>query len=146
VYAAGLYLAAKANSTEAVLAAAGPKRMHVVMLREIDGNELGRLFTRGMQDNATKEEFAKTIPGTITMGEIFSGPKKKLLPGESLTIDWVPGVGTNLLVNGALLSQPVKEPEFFTAMMRIWLGRSPADSQLKDALLGKAAPAGPANN
>src|SRR4029453_6973320 len=65
VYAAGLYLGTKASTTEAVLAAPGPKRMHLVMLREIDSNEFGKLFTRGMQDNAGREEFAKSIPGTI---------------------------------------------------------------------------------
>ncbi|MGH8857241.1 MAG: chalcone isomerase family protein, partial [Polaromonas sp.] len=32
-----------------------------------------------------------------------------------------------------------KEPEFFNALMRIWLGPQPADWKLKDVLLGKAA-------
>jgi hypothetical protein len=35
--------------------------------------------------------------------------------------------------------QPIKEPEFYSALMKIWFGKSPADAQLKDALLGKAA-------
>ena len=71
VYTAGLYLGSKAGTPEAVLAAPGPKRMHVVMLRDIDGNELGKLFTRGMQDNASREEFSKSIPGTLRMTDIF---------------------------------------------------------------------------
>ena len=33
-----------------------------------------------------------------------------------------------------------KQPEFFTALMKIWLGKSPADAQLKNALLGKTPP------
>ena len=59
VYTAGLYLTTKAATTEAVLAAPGVKRLHIVMLRDIDANELGKLFTRGMQDNSPREEFAK---------------------------------------------------------------------------------------
>ena len=66
VYTAGLYMGTKAASTEAVLAAPGPKRMHIVMLRDIDANELGKLFTRGMQDNSPREEFSKSIAGTRT--------------------------------------------------------------------------------
>ena len=135
VYTAGLYLAGKASTPEAVLAAPGPKRMHVVMLRDIDANELGRLFTRGMQDNAPREEFSKSIPGTLRMSDIFSA-KKKLVAGDNFSVDWVPGVGTTVLVNGTAQGAPVKEPEFFTALMRIWLGSSPADTGLKDALLG----------
>ncbi len=137
VYAAGLYLGARAGTPEAVLAASGPKHMHVVMLREIDANDLGRLFTRGMQDNAPKEEFSKSIPGTLRMADIFSA-RKKLLAGDSFSVDWVPGVGTTVLVNGKPQGEPVKEPEFFNALLRIWLGSSPADRMLKDALLGHA--------
>jgi hypothetical protein len=138
VYTAGLYLGAKAATPEAVLAASGPKRLHVVMLRDIDANELGRLFTRGMQDNAPKEEFSKSIAGTLRMADIFSA-KKKLVAGDNFSVDWVPGTGTTVLVNGKPQGEPVKEPEFFNALLRIWLGQSPADRLLKDALLGQTA-------
>jgi hypothetical protein len=136
VYTAGLYLSSKAPSAEQVLGQAGPKRMHVVMLRDIDANELGKLFTRGMQDNAPREEFSKFIPGTLKLAEIFSA-QKKLKAGDSFFVDYVPGVGTTVLVNGKVTADPIKEPEFYSALLRIWLGERPADSALKDALLGK---------
>lgn len=139
VYAAGLYLATKTQSPDAVLAQAGPKRLHVVMLREIDATELGRLFARGMQDNAPREEFSKSIPGTLRMSDLFS-QKKRLSAGESFGVDWVPGQGTLVRINGQPQGDPIREPEFFNALMRIWLGTSPADRQLKDALLGIAKP------
>jgi hypothetical protein len=139
VYTAGLYLAAPATTPEAVLAAPGPKRLHVVMLRDIDANELGRLFTRGMQDNSPRDEFSKSIPGTLRMADIFSA-KKRLKEGENFSVDWTPGEGTQVLVNGRPQGEPIKEPEFFTALMRIWLGQNPADGALKDQLLGAPPP------
>ena len=138
VYTAGLYLGSKAATTDAVLAAPGAKRMHIVMLRDIDANELGKLFTRGMQDNAPKEEFSKFIPGTLKLAEIFSA-QKKLKAGDAFFVDYVPGVGTTVVVNGKPTAEPIKEPEFYNALLRIWLGEKPADSGLKDALLGKPA-------
>lgn len=144
VYTAGLYLSAKASTPEQVLAAPGPKRLHVQMLREIDATELGKLFTRGMQENAPRDEFSKSIPGTLRMADIFSS-KKKLTAGESFSVDWVPGSGTLVLVNGKPQGEPIREPEFFTALLRIWLGPNPADGALKDALLGNAR-AAPANS
>ncbi len=138
VYTAGLYLSQKADTPEAVLAAAGPKRMHITMLREIDANELGKLFTRGVEDNTPKGEYARLVPGLIRMGEVFS-MHKKLMPGDTFTIDWLPGQGTVIAVKGQVQGQPFKEPEFFQALMRIWLGKNPADHLLKDALLGKQA-------
>jgi hypothetical protein len=136
VYTAGLYLPQRASTPEAVLAQQGPKRLHVVMLREIDATELGKLFVRGMQDNSPREEFSKSIPGTLRMGEIFAA-KKRMVPGENFSVDWVPGQGTTVLVNGRPQGEPVKEPEFFNALMRIWLGPNPADANLKEALLGQ---------
>jgi hypothetical protein len=146
VYTAGLYLGAKVGTTEAVLAAPGAKRMHVVMLRDIDSNELGRLFTRGMEDNAPKGEFSKFIAGTLKLADIFS-QQKRLKAGDSFDVDFVPGTGTTVLVNGKPTADPIKEPEFFNALLRIWLGPRPADSQLKDALLGRetARPTGGSN-
>lgn len=138
VYTAGLYLSSRATTPEAVLAAAGPKRLHVVMLRDIDGNELGKLFTRGMQDNADKAEFSKSIPGTLKMAELFSA-KKRLSAGESFTVDFLPNQGTTVAINGKVQGDSIREPEFFNALLRIWLGPNPADRLLKDALLGVPA-------
>ncbi len=137
VYTAGLYLGAKASTPEAVLTTPGPKRLHIVMLRDIDANELGKLFTRGMQDNSPREEFSKSITGTLRLADMFAA-KKRLSTGEHFSVEWLPGSGTLVYVNGKPQGEPVKEPEFFNALMKIWLGNSPADAQLKDALLGKA--------
>ena len=136
VYTAGLYMGGRAATPEAVYATPGPKRLHVVMLRDIDANELGKLFTRGMQDNAPREAFGKSIPGTLRMADIFSA-KKKLLAGENFSIDYMPGVGTLVLVNGKPQGEPVREVEFFNALLSIWLGPNPADDGLKAALLGQ---------
>lgn len=138
VYAAGLYLGKKAPSLEEVLAATGAKRVHLVMLRDIDSNELGKLFTRGVQDNAPKTEMSQLVPGLIRMGQIFSD-QKKLVAGDAITIDWIPGTGSVLTVKGLVQGEPFKEAEFFNALIRIWLGPTPADWKLKDALLGKPA-------
>jgi hypothetical protein len=135
VYAAGLYLTKKASTLEEVLAAPGPKRMAITVLRDVDSAELGKLFTRGVEDNTPRSEMSKLVPGLIRMGQIFSD-HKKLLPGENFLIEWVPGTGTVITIKGKA-QEPFKEPEFFGALMRIWLGPNPGDWKLKDALLGK---------
>jgi hypothetical protein len=148
VYAAALYLADKATTPEAVYAATGPRHLQIVMLREIDANELGKLFTRGMEQNTTRDDFMKSISGTLKLSEVFSA-KKKLVAGDSFYVDWTPGQGTVIVVNGKPANEPIKEPEFYSSLLKIWLGHSPADSSLKDALLGKTATgngAGAGNN
>jgi hypothetical protein len=136
VYAAGLYLTKKAGTPEEVMAAPGPKRLSITMLRDIDSAELGKLFTRGVEDNTPRSEMSKLIPGLVRMGQIFSD-QKKLLTGENFLIEWVPGTGAIITIKGKVQGEPFKEPEFFNAMMRIWLGPNPPDWKLKEALLGK---------
>jgi len=136
VYVAGLYLSQKAGTPEEVLAAPGPKRISITMLRSIDSAELGKLFTRGVEDNAPRGEMSKLVPGLLRMGQIFSD-QKTLSKGDNFVIDWIPGTGTVITVKGKPQGEPFKEPEFFNALLKIWLGPNPADWKLKDAMLGK---------
>jgi Chalcone isomerase-like len=138
VYTAGLYLGKKASTPEEVLAAPGNKRLDITILRDIDSGELVKLFSRGLEDNMEKKEFSKVIPSLLRMSQMFSD-YKNMKPGDTFSIDWLPGTGTIFTIKGKRFGEPFKEPEFFNAMMRIWLGPNPADWKLKDALLGKAS-------
>ena len=138
VYTAGLYLEKKASTPQEVASQRGPKRLSITMLREIDSTELGKLFSRGMEDNMDRAAFSRTVPGVLRMSQIFSD-HKKLQAGDQFMIDWIPGTGTAITVKGKVQGEPSKEPEFFNALLGIWLGNLPADFKLKDALLGKPA-------
>ena len=138
VYTAGLYLEKKAGSLQEVVAQPGAKHLAITMLRDIDSRELGKLFSRGMEDNMDRATFSKLAPSVLRMGQIFSD-HKKLLVGDPFSIDWVPGTGTIITVKGQPQGEPFPEPEFFRALLGIWLGPQPADWKLKDALLGKPA-------
>ncbi len=138
VYSAGLYLSKKASTPEEVMAMPGPKRISITMLREIDANELGKLFTRGVEDNTGRAELSKLVPSLFRMGQVFA-EQKKLLPGDNFVLEWTPAGGTLLFVKGKQQGEAFPEAEFFNALLRIWLGPSPADWKLKDALLGKPA-------
>ncbi|MGJ3703047.1 chalcone isomerase family protein [Variovorax sp. AFSI2.2] len=136
VYAAGFYLGKKVSTPEEALAAPGPKRVAITMLRDIEANELGKLFTKGVEENSPKSEMVNLIPGLLRMGQMFAD-QKQLKAGDTFTIDWLPGTGTVITVRGVAQPDPIKEQAFFNALLRIWLGPVPADWKLKDALLGK---------
>ena len=138
VYTAGLYQEKKASTPQEVASQRGPKRLSITMLREIDSTELGKLFSRGMEDNMDRAAFSRVVPGVLRMSQIFSD-HKKLQAGDQFMIDWIPGTGTVITVKGKVQGEPFKEPEFFNALLGIWLGNLPADFKLKDALLGKPA-------
>jgi hypothetical protein len=141
VYAAGLYLPKKADTTAEVLAQKGPKRVAVTLMREINSKELGDLLLDGLRKNATRDEMAKIGLSLVRLGEVF-GAIPALKKGDTFGVDYLPGKGTTIIVNGKPATEALPEEELINAMLKIWLGDKPADSALKTQLLGaKPAPA-----
>ena len=136
VYVGDLYTSQKVGSFDELMAAPGPKRLTMTFLREIEAGPFGKLLTRGVEDNVPKNEMSKLIPGLLRMGDIFT-QNKLLVPGDVITLDWIPGTGMVVTAKGKVQGEPFKEPEFYKAIMSIWFGPVPADFRLKDALLGQ---------
>jgi hypothetical protein len=135
VYLAALYMPAKATKNEDVLKL-GVKRLALTALRDVKGDEFGKLFTRAMEDNASREEFTKSINSVIRIGQIFADAKQ-FTKGDLITVDYVPGTGMVTSHNGKQRGEPFKEPEFHSLMLKIWFGPKPADDALRKALLGE---------
>ena len=55
-----------------------------------------------------------------------------------ITIDFVPGSGTRVALNGAQKGKTIGGDEFYSALLRIWLGDKPVDRELKSGMLGAA--------
>ena len=147
VWAGGLYLPRKASTLNEVLTQPGVKRWHVVLLREVEGNEMGKQFTGAIGKNASRSEFVALIPTIARMGEIFS-QKKRLSTGESFTLEWLPNEEINLYFNNKLATaEPFTDKVLFTVLMRMYLGDPPLDASLKAKLLGiPEAAVSPYNN
>lgn len=137
VYDMALYTTKKVATSGELLALQGPKRLQFVALRELPGTDLGRLFLKGMGENATREQVQRHTLASTRLIEVFSG-RSKMMPGESFAMEFVPGKGTTFYILGKPQGDPVGDDEFFSMVLRIWFGDSPADSLLKDALLGQS--------
>lgn len=135
VYAAALYTPTKLTKNEDVIKPTVAKRMQLVAQRDVKGDDFGKLFARGIEENMSKEDFSKIINGVIRMGNIFADAKQ-FAKGEVIIVDVIPGTGLVTTFRGKQQGEPIKEPEFSQAMMQIWFGRKPADEQLRVALLG----------
>jgi hypothetical protein len=137
VYAAGLYLPEKKTTVAEVLKQNGPRRITLIMARDVSSDDFGKAFMDGLNENVDKAEKSKIVSQIGKFGEMFAmvdGLKK----GDVLHIDWVPASGTYIELNGKKLIENVPDITFYNALMRIWLGDKPVDRSLKPALLGEA--------
>ena len=136
VYTAALYMTEKKTTTAEVLALPGAKRVSLVILRDLSSDDLGQRFMDGIRKNAEVAERAKLVNAMLSFGQMFATiPEMK--KGDVLTVDWVPGTGVVSQYNGKKIGDIIQDPNFYTALLRIWLGASPADDKLKHALLGE---------
>ena len=136
VYVAGLYLAEKKTSTDEVLALPGAKRVSMRLMRDLSAKQLTDALGEGIRDNtsAAEQESLKTRLAELTgiMNALQSAKE-----GDVIALDWVPGSGTRILLNGEPRGKAIAGEDFYRALLRIWLGDDPVSGSLKRALLGQ---------
>lgn len=134
-YSAQIYAKQKFTTLEALSATPGPKRLVLTAIREVDTGPILKMLSRSVDATANKGDMAKLIPGMMNIGNVFKA-NRVLKPGEVMTLDWIPVTGLVIYIGGKMQGDPMREPELFRAAMGVWMGETPADAKLKDALLG----------
>jgi len=136
VYVAGLYLPEKKSVPADVLALGGPKRVAMTMLRDVTAQQLSDALTDGFAANnaPADQDRYKTQLGELTAIMASLGAAKK---GDVVAFDYLPDVGTRVLLNGEAKGKPIPEEGFYRGVLRVWLGDKPADADLKKGLLGQ---------
>lgn len=138
VYTAALYLPQKTAQPQAIYSMAGPKELKLTMLRNVSGKELGDKLNEGIKNNLTPSEFGVFIPSLVQLGGLFA-QKSRVKTGETVTFRDIPGTGCTIDIDGVPAGSTFTEPQFFNSMLKIWLGKDPAEGRLKRALLGNAS-------
>ncbi len=126
IYVAALYL-----PTTAEALADGPKRIAF---------HYRRGFTAEQLAEATSKTIVRGLDPTVASAlstelTAFNGLYRAVKEGDVMTIDYQPGTGTTLGLNGTQLGT-VPGASFARALFAIWLGDHAVDDDLKAALLG----------
>ena len=109
------------GGTDIHIAAGAPPMMR------IDGD----LYPVAGHDPLSPEDIEQLTDVMLAIGEAREG--------TTIVIDWLPDSGTRLTVNGQVKGKDIAGEDFYRALLKIWLGSKPAQDDLKQALLGKAA-------
>ena len=135
VYVGALYLTSKMTDAEKVIGDPGPKRvaMHI-LADEVTAKDLTASLNHALAANHMPVELALIESRIRDLNRMMNsiGIIKK---GGTITLDYLPGTGTRVTVNGEE-KITIKGEDFFQAMLRIWIGKKPVDGRLRDAMLG----------
>jgi hypothetical protein len=134
VYVAALYLGAKTHDAQAALNQPGEKRIELHILRELSDEKMLHAFDEAMEANHTPAEMQALAPQIQQLASIFHAIGE-VRDGDVVALDYVPGQGTQFIVNGALRGD-IPGEAFNRALLKIWLGDKPAQTDLKQKMLG----------
>ncbi|MDP8214538.1 MAG: chalcone isomerase family protein [Candidatus Euphemobacter frigidus] len=133
IYAAGLYLLEKASNSEKIIASDKPMAVKMCFIYDgISPKKLIGTFTEGFE-SATG---GNTAAIKKEMGHFFSFFTEEAKEGDVYDLVYVPGEGVRISMNGKLKGVVSGLP-FKRALFAIWLGKDPADSDLKEGMLGE---------
>lgn len=134
-YAAGLYLTKRAANTSAVIATPGAKRLDIRMLQDVAMEEFSKALRRGIGRNHPAAEVTK-LQERVDRFDALLLAMVKVKKKDVVTIDFVPGAGTVLMLNGKQRGDAVAGEDFYAAFLRIFIGAKVSDEELKAGLLG----------
>ena len=135
IYAGGLYVAKKATRTEELVSQPGPKRVALRFLRDVEGELFVTSLHTGLKANHTDTQLARwqkqvdTLTSTIKTIALARR-------GDTVFFDYTPQDGTRVSVNGVTRGPLIPGEDFYAAVLRVWLGETPADAGLKKGMLG----------
>lgn len=134
VYVAALYVPQKSGDAAALLAQKGPRRVAITMLRNVDAETFAGALNDGLRSNHTEAQLGAMKPQIDALNATLKavGEAKK---GDVIHFEFVPESGTRVTVNGQPRGSAIAGEDFFTAVLRIWIGDKPVDGGLKKGLV-----------
>ena len=135
VYVGALYVPQKTSIPAEVTAKNQPRRMSLLLQRDVSADMLLEALRAGLADNNSQAQLDAIRPQVEQFATIFKsvGEAKS---GQVIHIDYTPSEGTRILLDGEAKGTISGEP-FNKALFNTWLGDRPVQESLKKALLGQ---------
>jgi hypothetical protein len=141
VHVSALYLSRRSSDAAAVIDGGGPKRLETVFLRRVSAKALTRFFVNGMRQSAQTRALMQHLGDVARFGELFDRSGERAA-GDRVTMDWLPGSGTEVRVNGRLLSPVIETEAIYKLLLDLYIGAG-ANRRLREGLLAGSAPGTP---
>jgi len=133
IYVGGLYLPSKSHSAAEILAMQGPNRVVMHFLYdEVSRDKLVDGWTEGFEKNQDKAAMDRLRTRLDRFNALF----ETVHSSDVIELHYLPEKGTVVRIKGADKGV-IEGADFNHALLAVWLGEEPADSDLKEALLGK---------
>lgn len=134
VYVGSLYLETLSHDPVEVIGQSGSFCVQMDFLyKEVSSEKLVAGWREGFEKNQSADALAKLDARIKQFNALFA---ESAVQGDRIQIEYIPAQGTRVIKNGTLLGT-IEGEDFKQALLAIWLGEAPADTGLKEGMLGK---------
>lgn len=128
-YAAGLYLENAMHDGEAIANSDQPKSIQMVFMRDVSAKQMADAFAEGFDKNC----IAGCAELKPHIGKL-QGLLKDMKKGESMAYHFLAD-GVEVMIRGQKMGK-VGDKAFSHQLIRVWIGKNPPNTELKEGLLG----------
>ena len=129
-YVGAFYLENGISSSDALTDV--PRRLVLHYFHAIPGEDFATATTEMIKKNVSYSRFRALQPEIAQLNALY----KDVKPGDEYRATYIPGIGTELALNGTVLGV-VPGAEYSAAFFSIWIGKNPIDKGFRNNLLGK---------
>ncbi len=108
------------------------RRIVIHYFHSISADDFVEATTEMIEKNVSPDRFSVLQPQIRQLNDFY----KDVEPGDEYTATYIPGIGTEMALNGNALGVVLGE-EYSAAFFSIWIGKNPVDKGFRNQLLGK---------
>ncbi|WP_185964302.1 TonB family protein [Aliikangiella marina] len=108
------------------------KRMSIRFVSEYSNRKLARHWKERMAMNNPRNQWQPLTREIVGFSNLF---KRRLVSGDEINIDHIPGVGTQIYLNKTLFTT-VNKSGFANLLLNVWLGNIPPTKAFKSSIRG----------
>lgn len=132
----GLWVGQRSGDAQQLMSQDGPKRLRMALLVDnINADYLAKALHDGMVKRVSPAEVQRMAPRMDLLATQIRA-LGSFRDNDKIDLDFVPGLGLQLRLNGAKRGEPIPGADLYAAILSIYIGEQPVDKKLKPLLLG----------
>jgi protein TonB len=133
IYLGALFGPASVSDADMLIGDNVAKRMSIRLISKYSARKMARHWKERLAMNNSRSQWQPLTKEIVLFSRIF---KRNFQEGDEINIDHVPGVGTQVSLNGTLF-KTINKAGFADLLLNVWLGTNPPTKAFKFAIRGE---------
>lgn len=133
-FVAGVYVSRPTKSAESLISSSGAKRIRMKIMVEAPASELSKSLLKRVRKSESKDDLERLSSDISALSSSINS-LAKLKIGDTVDLDYHPGMGLRLSMNDRPVGGFVGDRTLYSAILKIFVGDKAIDPEMKAGIL-----------